>query len=172
MPRQVTERKSGGAGKFLLTVFFLLVLAAVAYVSYNLGQGKQFSFSLSSFPFKAKTTNNPSINLSATPVAPQPQPSPAPVPTPAASSTPPGVPVLQLTINPTPTKYLNVRSQPSSAGAIISQVFPGETYTYTASQNGWYKIICIIQVVFRAKADLTSFLVIIGIPWRSAPINC
>jgi len=58
--------------------------------------------------------------------------------TPPATTSPPAI--TQLKINSTPTGYLNVRSQPSSAGNIIAQVHPGEVYTYTGKQNGWYNI--------------------------------
>jgi uncharacterized protein YgiM (DUF1202 family) len=43
-------------------------------------------------------------------------------------------------ITNTPTGYLNVRIQPSLDAAIISKVYPGETYVYTSTQNGWYLI--------------------------------
>ena len=46
----------------------------------------------------------------------------------------------QLKINETPTGYLNVRSQPSLIGEIISKVGPGQSYPFTQQQNGWYLI--------------------------------
>src|SRR3989338_3216782 len=36
--------------------------------------------------------------------------------------------------------YLNVRSEPSVSGDIVTKVNPGETYEYTKSENGWYYI--------------------------------
>lgn len=45
-----------------------------------------------------------------------------------------------LTITSTPTGYLNVRNGPSTTDNQITQVHPGETYPYTATQNGWYQI--------------------------------
>jgi hypothetical protein len=58
-----------------------------------------------------------------------------------ASTTPPAAPATQLTVNQTPTGYLNVRSAPSTSGTLITQVHPGETYVYTSTQNGWYEIL-------------------------------
>jgi len=59
-----------------------------------------------------------------------------------ATSTPTSAPavILQVKINSTPTGYLNVRSEPSTSGTILTQVHPGEIYTYTAVKNGWYEI--------------------------------
>lgn len=45
-----------------------------------------------------------------------------------------------LTIQDTPTGFLNVRDEPSVSGEVIDTVDPGDTYTYTDEQNGWYKI--------------------------------
>ena len=45
-----------------------------------------------------------------------------------------------LKIKETPTGFLNVRSEPSVSGEVIEKVDPGETYTYTEEQDGWYKI--------------------------------
>jgi Bacterial SH3 domain len=57
----------------------------------------------------------------------------------APTNTPPAS-VKQVKVTSTPTGYLNVRSSPSSAGTIVTQVHPGEVYTYTNQQNGWYEI--------------------------------
>lgn len=45
-----------------------------------------------------------------------------------------------LTILDTPTGFLNVRDEPSTAGTQIDQVSPGDEYEYTDERNGWYKI--------------------------------
>ncbi len=45
-----------------------------------------------------------------------------------------------LTISDTPTGFLNVRDEPSTAGAQIDQVSPGDEYEYTDEKNGWYQI--------------------------------
>lgn len=45
-----------------------------------------------------------------------------------------------LTISDTPTGFLNVRDEPSTAGTQIDQVSPGDTYEYTGERNGWYQI--------------------------------
>jgi Bacterial SH3 domain len=61
-----------------------------------------------------------------------------------ATGTPPSststAPALQLKITSTPTGYLNVRSGPSTSDKVIGQVHPGEIYTYTSTQPGWYLI--------------------------------
>ena len=36
--------------------------------------------------------------------------------------------------------YLNVSSEPSVSGDIVTKVNPGETYEYTKEENGWYYI--------------------------------
>ena len=43
-------------------------------------------------------------------------------------------------ITNTPTGYLNIRSQPSLSGSVIGKVYPGQTYTYSVTQDGWYLI--------------------------------
>jgi uncharacterized protein YgiM (DUF1202 family) len=58
---------------------------------------------------------------------------PAPSPTPASAQN-------SIKITNTPTGYLNVRIEPSLDAAIISKVHPGEIYTYTSTQGGWYLI--------------------------------
>jgi len=45
-----------------------------------------------------------------------------------------------LTIAETPTGFLNVRDEPSTAGTQIDQVSPGDEYEYTDEKNNWYKI--------------------------------
>ena len=45
-----------------------------------------------------------------------------------------------LKIKETPTGFLNVRSEASVNGEIVDKVDPGETFNYTAEQDGWYKI--------------------------------
>lgn len=40
----------------------------------------------------------------------------------------------------TPTGFLRVRSQPSTAGSEVGQVQPGETYNVLNTQSGWYQI--------------------------------
>ena len=59
---------------------------------------------------------------------------------PSSTATTSPAQVLQLTIDQTPTGYLNVRSSPGPSGSIINKVHPGEVYTYTNMQNGWYEI--------------------------------
>lgn len=66
-----------------------------------------------------------------------------PVVVPSASSTP-DVPITkntQITVQNTPTGYLNVRSLPSTSGKLLTRIHPGEIYTYTEVKNNWYKIV-------------------------------
>jgi uncharacterized protein YgiM (DUF1202 family) len=58
----------------------------------------------------------------------------------AAPGGPIGTVEKKLKIGATPTGFLNVRTLPSLSGNIIAKVNPGETYVYTATQNGWYQI--------------------------------
>lgn len=46
----------------------------------------------------------------------------------------------QIEINETQVGFLRVRSTPSTAGRELTRVEPGEIFTYTETQNGWYKI--------------------------------
>lgn len=57
--------------------------------------------------------------------------------TPTKATTTTGSQVLILS---TPTGYLHVRATPSSAGAIVTNVNPGQTFPLVSQQSGWYKI--------------------------------
>lgn len=46
----------------------------------------------------------------------------------------------QIEINDTPVGFLRVRSAPSTAGRQLGTVDPGEIFSYTETENGWYKI--------------------------------
>lgn len=65
---------------------------------------------------------------------------------PSASLIPPPVasvsatPIQSLTIAKTPTGFLNVRDEPSTAGEQIGQVNPGQQFRILDAQNGWYQI--------------------------------
>lgn len=43
-------------------------------------------------------------------------------------------------ISSTPTGFLNVRSNPSTAASIITKINPGETYPFVSESNGWFEI--------------------------------
>lgn len=43
-------------------------------------------------------------------------------------------------INDTPTGFLRVRQEPSTASQELGRVQPGKTYPYLEEQNGWFKI--------------------------------
>lgn len=49
--------------------------------------------------------------------------------------------ITQLKIKSTPTGYLNVRSEPSTAGLLVGKVNPGDIFTYTNKKSGWYEIV-------------------------------
>ncbi len=57
-----------------------------------------------------------------------------------ASSTPPAQ-SQKVKVTSTPTGYLNVRSQPSTSGQLVTQVSPGDILAYTETQNGWYHVV-------------------------------
>ncbi|MFO0703268.1 MAG: SH3 domain-containing protein [Patescibacteria group bacterium] len=61
------------------------------------------------------------------------------VPKTTREPTPTSVPE-KVEILDTPTGFLRVRIDPSLNGKEISQVKPGETYSYISSENGWVKI--------------------------------
>ncbi len=45
-----------------------------------------------------------------------------------------------VTVQATPTGWLNVRSIPSTQGTIRTRVYPSQTYVYTKYEQGWYLI--------------------------------
>ncbi len=47
----------------------------------------------------------------------------------------------KIKINPNSMGFLNVRSEPSTAGKVIAKVHPGEVYVYSKFQYDWYQII-------------------------------
>lgn len=68
-------------------------------------------------------------------------------PTPSGSVSPTGevVPTLKagmksVKIKNTPTGFLRVRDKPSTGGAEVGQVNPGDTFVIIAEENGWIKI--------------------------------
>lgn len=66
-------------------------------------------------------------------------------PTPAISTTPSPTEESKNTtkkvkIDSTPVGFLRVRSTPSTSGTQLDTVDPGDVFTYTDIQNGWYKI--------------------------------
>lgn len=58
----------------------------------------------------------------------------------AEIKTPSGLTGKIVEILDTPTGFLNVRSEASVDGDIVTKVNPGETYEYSEVENGWYKI--------------------------------
>ena len=51
-----------------------------------------------------------------------------------------GAATKSLKINSNSLGYLNVRSEPTSSGKVVTQVHPGEQYTYSDKKYGWYQI--------------------------------
>ncbi|HVY67486.1 MAG TPA: SH3 domain-containing protein, partial [Patescibacteria group bacterium] len=58
----------------------------------------------------------------------------------SASSSPVLAPSPSLVITNTPTGYLNVRSSPSTAASVLTQVHPGDVLPYSTNQAGWYQV--------------------------------
>jgi len=141
-PINPNKPKSGLAGWFI-AVIVLLVLIAAGYGLYSWKQSP-----------KPPVSNTPQSPVLQTQTPPDTSATEANTTTPGnniaqtASTTPatttpvvtPPAPVLKLKINSTPTGYLNVRSLPATNGTLIAKVKPGEIYTYTNTQNGWYQI--------------------------------
>lgn len=134
-------KRSFGVGGFLLWLLFFLVLGFSLYEVYGwyLQGHSQSAQSQNAYVAPA-----PSSAPQALQVAP-PATSTAQIATARPSSTPISIvaspaPVKQLMVKPTPTGYLNVRSQPSSGAKVVAQVHPNEVYTYTDTKSGWYKI--------------------------------
>jgi hypothetical protein len=160
MPRQILNRKHHHLAGILRTGVILLIIVGAAYEFYIWQLSNSVSQSLRNIPIpqppisntlqssNATTATSSLLTVIATSTLGSSSTSPTST-TMTATSTfplaggtpPPPASVTQLTINSTPTNYLNVRSEPSISGQLISQVHPGETYTYTATQNGWYQIV-------------------------------
>ncbi|HSW97129.1 MAG TPA: SH3 domain-containing protein [Candidatus Saccharimonadales bacterium] len=79
---------------------------------------------------KPSGTPTPTLKTSVTPKV-------TVTPTTTAGSSAAGSHVLILN---TPTGFLHVRATPSSSGAIITNVDPGQTFPLLAQQSGWYQI--------------------------------
>jgi hypothetical protein len=140
-PINPNKPKSGIAGWFIAVVILLILIAA----GYGLYSWKQSP--------KPPVNNIPSAPVLQTQTPPDTSATQSSTATPGsniaetASTTPATTtpaaapaPVLKLIINSTPTGYLNVRSLPATNGTLIAKVKPGEIYTYTNTQNGWYQI--------------------------------
>jgi len=68
-----------------------------------------------------------------------PSPSPSPEASPGPSPTPPEKPYIK--VKETPTGWLRVRMEPSTASTEAAKIKPGEMYPYLEEEeNGWYKI--------------------------------
>lgn len=85
-------------------------------------------------PDTASSTSSPAASTSPENAATSSAPSAAGASAPAAATS-------RLRVTDTPTGYLNVRSQPSTAGALVTKIKPGEVYQYTGQKSGWYEII-------------------------------
>lgn len=47
----------------------------------------------------------------------------------------------ELRIIPTGIGYLNIRSQPTTAGEVVGRATPGDSYVYTEQSDGWYRVV-------------------------------
>ena len=122
-----TDRSNTGGGDFST----LFQKQPVAATSPALDNGQQVATTTSA----DSTSTDVNASSSAATVPSTASSTPA-----AATSTVPALPGKLLKVLNTPTGYLNVRSSPSTAGKIVTQIHPGETYTYLTTQSGWYEI--------------------------------
>lgn len=88
-------------------------------------------------PDDTQTVKAPDSTAQTTPT-PTNTPTISPSPTPNTSSS--ATSQRELTITETPTGYLNVRTEPSRTGNLLTRVYPKETYNYVEYKTGWYKI--------------------------------
>jgi len=149
MPESVAasiNKKNHHIGRWLLIFVVLLILVAGAYEFYgwqlNRGQAPilghyhpaEDNMAAQPFPLAGELspTSSSSTIISTASSTPSAVSTTTPTSTPAA--------ILQIKINSTPTGFLNVRDIPSSSGKVVTQVHPGEVYTYTNVQNNWYEI--------------------------------
>jgi len=93
----------------------------------------------------APSAQIPEASLSATPtISGKPTPTEKLKPTPTKTATPSAtIPDPQkpfVIIKDTPTGFLRVREEPSTAATEAARVNPGEKYTILDTQNGWYQI--------------------------------
>ena len=51
-----------------------------------------------------------------------------------------GTTTVSIKITDTPTGWLNVRSEPSTASSVLLKVYPGEVYPLLEEKSGWYRI--------------------------------
>jgi len=151
MPESVSaslNKKNHHIGRWLLIFAVLLVLIAGAYELYCwelqrgqapiLGHYHPSAFDVNqAFPLAGGLAPSSSSSSLTTIISSSTIPA---LPTTTPTSTVASAPLLQVKINSTPTGYLNVRDIPSPAGKVVTQVHPGEVYTYTKTQNGWYEI--------------------------------
>ena len=135
-------KKSRHIGRWLGIFIILVILIGAAYEAYvwniNRHISKIPSYSnqtLSSPDSSVMAASTSTSTLDVLPVATS-----TPTSATTTTTTPISAMTPQLTVNQTPTGYLNVRSGPSSSSRQVAQVHPGEVYVYTATQSGWYKI--------------------------------
>ena len=127
--------------RWLLIGFILLLLIGGAYALYGWSLSKKVSETTKpNFLSSVQTQPPPAVPIETTTTTSPDNTANATGSQPSEFIPPTSTPTTKLTITQTPTGYLNVRSQPSSAGTIVTKVHPGETYVYTNKQNSWYQI--------------------------------
>lgn len=143
MPKVVVNRATKKSHPVRTTFYVLLALAILAAGTYVLFKNNVTNWF--SNKFFAKEQLPPAItysikNAHKTNLTPT---STTTTTTTTTITTPSSTPVTAsktLTVASTPTGYLNVRTGPSTANTLLTQVHPGETYSFTATKSGWYEI--------------------------------
>ncbi len=73
--------------------------------------------------------------------SPTPAPAAAPAKAPASPPAPPVAATKRLRIGTSPLGFVNVRSGPGTTYGKLREVHPGEEFSFTAIENGWYRIV-------------------------------
>lgn len=149
MPESVIQREAKKPSRVKETVIIIIILLALifgGYQAYIWSLNKQNKIIL---PPKQEPTGNSANGQNTTITTPPTSASSTtttttlstlPIATLSPATTAPSAIIHQLKINKTPTGYLNVRSEPSPSGKLITQIHPGETYNYIDKKTGWYNI--------------------------------
>ncbi len=138
LPKSVVDRVNnqnrGGVGKIIGVIILLLL----GFASYQLYQVWGLNDTNSQDPQPNYQVQEPVDDPATTTVVILPENSTGTDP--SITPTPPVAAEKKLKINSTPTGWLNFRSGPGLSYSIITKVNPGEIYSYSESQSGWYKI--------------------------------
>jgi hypothetical protein len=139
MPESVIRRESqkqGHAKEIIISIIIILALVFGGYQAYLWNQKRHNTLT----PVAQLTTTTSPSDLITSPITDTTASNPTATSTAPTTTTTPTTSAKKLKIEITPTGYLNVRSTPSSTGKLVTQVHPGEIYSYIEKQTGWYKI--------------------------------